>query len=282
MKNFSLKRMAQVMRITFCQNHKWFLNIGIAYLLAHFVGQALVFYTISNSPEAPDWYIAGRMHSATGAFVMISAFLILGGISFTFDVLKDKNKRISILMLPASNAEKFVARLLICTVGVWVLNAVCILLADGLRQLVYHWSDTPLGSALPALWEFIGNNGTVFFRAMSEPFVAGQSTGWCAVAFVVSSGFMIYSFFLLGSAVFRKQAFILTGLCGLGLTLVGTYVAGTVAGLFEYSFTEKEVFAFLVNIVPVGAVVQLLAGVGFTWLSYRLFERMTVVRRKLL
>ena len=91
MKNFSLKRMAQVMRITFCQNHKWFLNIGIAYLLAHFVGQALVFYTISNSPEAPDWYIAGRMHSATGAFVMISAFLILGGISFTFDVLKDKN-----------------------------------------------------------------------------------------------------------------------------------------------------------------------------------------------
>ena len=106
MKNFSLKRMAQVMRITFCQNHKWFLNIGIAYLLAHFVGQALVFYTISNSPEAPDWYIAGRMHNATGAFVMISALLILGGISFTFDVLKDKNKRIAILMLPASNAEK--------------------------------------------------------------------------------------------------------------------------------------------------------------------------------
>ena len=281
MKNFSLKRMAQVMRITFCQNHKWFLNIGIAYLLAHFVGQALVFYTISNSPEAPDWYIAGRMHSATGAFVMISAFLILGGISFTFDVLKDKNKRIAILMLPASNAEKFVARLLICTVGVWVLNAVCILLADGLRQLVYHWSDTPLGSALPALWEFIGNNGTVFSSAMSEPFVAGQSTGWCAVAFVVSSGFMIYSFFLLGSAVFRKQAFILTGLCGLGLTLAGTYLAGTVAGLFEYSFTEKEVFAFLVNIVPVGAVVQLLVGAGFVWLSYRLFERMTVVRRKL-
>ena len=281
MKNFSLKRMAQVMRITFCQNHNRFLNIGIAYLLAHFVGQAMIFYTVCNSPEATDWYIAGRMHSATGAFVMISAFLILGGISFTFDVLKDKNKRIAILMLPASNAEKFVARLLICTVGVWVLNAVCILLADGLRQLVYHWSDTPLGSALPALWEFIGNNGTVFFRAMSEPFVAGQSTGWCAVAFVVSSGFMTYSFFLLGSAVFRKQAFILTGLCGLGLTLAGTYLAGTVAGLFEYSFTEKEVFAFLVNIVPVGAVVQLLVGAGFVWLSYRLFERMTVVRRNL-
>ena len=93
---------------------------------------------------------------------------------------------------------------------------------------------------------------------------------------------MTYSFFLLGSAVFRKQAFILTGLCGLGLTLAGTYLAGTVAGLFEYSFTEKEVFAFLVNIVPVGAVVQLLVGAGFVWLSYRLFERMTVVRRKLL
>ena len=50
----------------------------------------------------------------------------------------------------------------------------------------------------------------------------------------------------------------------------------------KYSFTEKEVFAFLVNIVPVGAVVQLLVGAGFVWLSYRLFERMTVVRRKLL
>lgn len=58
-------------------------------------------------------------------------------------------------------------------------------------------------------------------------------------------------------------------------------MAGTVAGLFEYSFTEKEVFAFLVNIVPAGAVVQLLVGAGFVWLSYRLFERMTVVRRKL-
>ena len=282
MKNFSLQRMAQVMRITFCQNHKWFLNFSIAFLLAHFFGQAMIFYTVCNSPEASDGFIAGRMQSATGAFVMISALLILGGISFTFDVLKDKNKRIAILMLPASHAEKLVARLLVCAVGVWVLKAVCILLADGLRQLVYHWTVNPLGSALPALWEFIGWIGKVFSRELGEPFVAGQSEGWCFVAFVVASGFMTYSFFLLGSAVFRKQAFILTGLCGLGLTLAGAYVAGTVAGLFEYSFTPKEVDAFLVNIVPVGTVVQLLLGAGFVWLSYRLFERMTVVRRKLL
>ena len=281
MKNFSLKRMAQVMRITSCQNYKWLLNLSVAFLLAHFVGQALIFYTVCRSPVVEEWYIDSRMHSATGAFVMISIFLILGGISFTFEVLKEKNKRIAILMLPASNAEKFVARLLLCTVGVWLLNAVCVLLGDGLRQLIFLWSENPLGSALPSLWEFLVCRGTAFVQVMDDPFTAGHNPGWWEAAFALAASFMTYSFFLLGSAVFRKQAFILTGLCGLGLTLVGTYLAGTVAGLFEYSFTEKEVFAFLVNIVPVGAVVQLLAGAGFVWLSYRLFERMTVVRRKL-
>lgn len=281
MKNFSLKRMAQVMRITFCQNHKWFLNFSIAFLLAHFFGQAMIFYTVCNSPGADDWYIESRMHSATGAFVMISVCLILGGIAFTFEVLKDKNKRIAILMLPASNAEKFVARLLLCTVGVWLLNVVCVLLGDGLRQFVFLWSDNPLGSALPYLWEFIADQGTAFVQVMDDSFRPGQNPGWWQAAFVVASCFMTYSFFLLGSAVFRKQAFILTGLCGLALTLVGAYMAGTVAGLFECSFTPEEVEVFLVNSVPVMTIAQLLLGIGFTWLSYRLFTHMTVVRRKL-
>ena len=281
MKSFSMKRMAQVMRITFCQNHKWFLNFGIAFLLAHFFGQAMIFYRVCNSPAASDWFVESRMHSATGAFVMISVFLILGGIAFTFDVLKEKNKRIAILMLPASNMEKFVARLLLCTVGVWLLNVVCILLGDGLRQFVYLWSDNPLDSALPYLWEFLSDQGTVFVQAMGDSFRPGQDPGWWKVAFVLASGFMTYSFFLLGSAVFRKQAFVLTGLCGLALTLVGAYVAGTVAGLFEHSYTPEQVDEFLVNIVPVMTISEFLLGIGFTWLSYRLFTHMTVVRRKL-
>lgn len=281
MKSFSLKRMAQVMRITFCQNHKWFLNFGIAFLLAHFFGQAMIFYSVCNLPAADDWFVESRMHSATGAFVMISVFLILGGIAFTFDVLKEKNKRIAILMLPASNMEKFVARLLLCTVGVWLLNVVCILLGDGLRQFIFLWSDNPLDSALPYLWEFLSDQGTVFVRVMGDSFRPGQDPGWWEAAFVLASGFMTYSFFLLGSAVFRKQAFVLTGLCGLALTLVGAYVAGTVAGLFEYSYTPEEVNEFLVNVVPVMTIAEFLLGVGFVWLSYRLFTHMTVVRRKL-
>ena len=281
MKNFSLKRMAQVMRITSCQNYKWLLNLSVAYLLAHFVGQALIFYTVCRSPVVEEWYIDSRMHSATGAFVMISVFLILGGISFTFEVLKEKNRRIAILMLPASNAEKFVARLLLCTVGVWLLNAVCVLLGDGLRQLIFLWSENPLGSALPYLWEFIADQGTAVVQVLDDSFRPGQDPGWWMAAFALASAFMTYSFFLLGSAVFRKQAFILTGLCGLALTLVGAYVAGTVAGLFEYSYTPEQVNEFLVNIVPVMTIAQLLLGIGFTWLSYRLFTHMTVVRRKL-
>ena len=59
------------------------------------------------------------------------------------------------------------------------------------------------------------------------------------------------------------------------------YVAGTVAGLFEYSYTPEEVNEFLVNVVPVITIAEFLLGVGFVWLSYRLFARMTVVRRKL-
>lgn len=281
MKNFSLKRMAQVMRITFCQNHKWFLSFGIAFLLAHFFGQAMTFYSVCNIPAADDWFVESRMHSATGAFVMISIFLILGGISFTFEVLKEKNKRIAILMLPASNAEKFVARLLLCTVGVWLLNALCVLLGDGLRQLIFLWSENPLGSALPSLWEFLVCRGTAFVQVMDDPFTAGRNPGWWEAAFALASTFMTYSFFLLGSAVFRKQAFILTGLCGVAITLAGAYVAGTVAGLFEYSYTQEELIAFLVYCVPVFTIIQLLLGIGFVWLSYRLFARMTVVRRKL-
>ena len=281
MKNFSLKRMAQVMRITFCQNHKWSLNCGIAFLLAHFFGQAMIFYSVCNIPAADDWFVESRMHSATGAFVMISVFLILGGISFTFEVLKENNRRIAILMLPASNAEKFVARLLLCTVGVWLLNAVCVLLGDGLRQLIFLWSENPLGSALPSLWEFLVDRGTAFVQVMDDPFTAGHNPGWWSAAFALAASFMTYSFFLLGSAVFRKQAFILTGLCGVAITLAGAYVAGTVAGLFEYSYTPEEVNEFLVNVVPVITIAEFLLGVGFVWLSYRLFARMTVVRRKL-
>lgn len=281
MKNFSLKRMAQVMRITSCQNYKWLLNLSVAYLLAHFVGQALIFYTVCRSPVVEEWYIDSRMHSATGAFVMISVFLILGGISFTFEVLKEKNRRIAILMLPASNAEKFVARLLLCTVGVWLLNAVCVLLGDGLRQLIFLWSENPLGSALPSLWEFLVDRGTAFVQVMDDPFTAGHNPGWWSAAFALAASFMTYSFFLLGSAVFRKQAFILTGLCGVAITMAVAYVAGMVAGLFEYSYTPEEVNEFLVNVVPVMTIAEFLLGVGFVWLSYRLFTHMTVVRRKL-
>ncbi|MFW6291602.1 MAG: hypothetical protein ACOC7V_04670 [Spirochaetota bacterium] len=122
----------------------------------------------------------------TSLFVNI---LVIGGFvvsSTAFSELNDPKTRIHYLMLPGSSLEKYVAKLLLTSIG-WTVSVV-----------VLYIFATAVGTLL----------GGLFFATTPGVFLPTSRTIWVSMA-----GYLVsQSIFLFGSIYFRKVAFLKTAL----------------------------------------------------------------------
>ncbi|MBS7410672.1 MAG: hypothetical protein KIG59_06925 [Muribaculaceae bacterium] len=262
---FSLTRLGLLLKREYSVNWKQHV-----YRLLAIYGTFLVtlFMTmLTNDPYTPS---ALTIHHFTEIVAFICGVVSMVYLSQMMKPMETKTSRINYLMLPATNAEKFVSRLLMATVGFWITAIVALAFATASRYIfmpfmyvnpdLYH----PIfGNVMAELFDFSCQIHDIKGIIMSD-FEVGM--------FVVMLVIWGYTIYMLGGNIWYKNAFIKTVAAMTVITILGNIVLISLISAFGIT---KENFTILLNTAT--GVFTVLAIVNI-WLSYRLFRRAQVIR----
>ncbi len=273
MNNFDIRRFGTLLRNDFVSNARSYLALSAGIFLAHFFAQLGIFYfSLKGWTDLPALKGEVVMSDAYGCLWMVTIVAMSIGISLTFANLKTKPKRIAYLMLPASNVEKFLSRVLIFTVGVGVLNVAMFFLADVARTIALFGMPIHMGLAS---WEMV----RMLWEDTHEYFNAFHLNWECTwtMLFTIFSALNAYLLLLLGSAIFRKQAFFKT----VSIMVGGGLLLSMTVASFLINFNMDGRNVEISGITIMNTTLHMICCVAWPWLSYWLFKHITVIRRRL-
>lgn len=273
-------RLAMVLRWDALSNWKKYVRntLGLAFVFS-FICIWFQFNWRSNSYvtyyDVKDLYLS----DLSGSFMFISFIIFIFCGSRIFINMKTKASRSLFLMLPATNMEKFISRLLYTVLGTFLMIVASWMIAD-IIQLVFSLFLTPgmQGSLVGKAFEelFLNNNlDSSHFIVRNGTSVLGQTFPVGMVLFSLT--LFTHSFFTLGGTVFRKSATLLT-ICSsfilmFATAMISSFVDEDVLVHFVHSM-EPDTFGWLmVNVF-------LLLSVFNYWVSYKLFTHMQVINNK--
>lgn len=224
--------------------------------------------------------------SITTSFVAIVGLMSFLYASTLTENMQTKENRISFLMLPATMIEKFVARVLVVTVGTALGMMAAFLLAELTRLLMMPLfktlPDEYYSMILPNLWH-------VLTDALHTQGSFREGTFSYILLWKLQGGAWLlwqHSLFILGGTYWQKRAFLRT---------MSTIVIATVAGIVVMVHVGD--WLGYARLCQFGNWLEsvfhspdcLLSFIGFClscltilnwWLSYRLFARTQVIKRK--
>jgi len=268
MKNntFNSRRFWQVLKWTVISEKKSILTAFVALTVAFLAIQLFSCFTIFDLSH-------GLGSEATYAGMGVCTALIgFMGAYYDSGVLgnaRTSRQRATALMLPASNLEKFTARIVYCCLIMLALLYVAVLAATGVRmllELIAGHQDIVSGLSMLTGLEMDGSEMEISF------FTYLAFTCWFS------------SLFILGGVFFSKRPFVWTNVT----LFVGTLLLFT---LFFYIATwigEDNLKRFFMNFKGMSIeTFELIADLVLTaftvlniWISYRLFCRLQIVQHK--
>ena len=271
MKNFNMNRFWQVLKWTVISEKKSIFTTAVAFTVAFLAIQLFSCFTIFDLSR-------GLGTGATNAGIMtcdaILSFMWLYYCSGVLGNARTRQQRTTALMLPASNSEKFFARIIYCCILMPVLLYVAIVAATGLRMLL----------ELIAGHENIVS-GLSFLGLNLHINVNGANLNLFNDFFMIVNNCWIFSLFVLGGVFFHQRPFIWTTVT---LVVVGI-VLGTLLFYIGVMIGEDNIKSFLtpwfktMSLETFEFIVSLIL-TAFTvfnvWLSYRLFCRLQLVQHK--
>lgn len=273
-------RLAMVLRWDALSNWKKYVRntLGLAFVFS-FICICFQFNWRSNGyvtyHDVKDLYLG----NVSGLFMFISFIIFFFCGSRIFINMKTKASRSLFLMLPATNMEKFISRLLYTVLGTSLMIVASWIIAD-IIQFVFSLFLTPgmqgslVGTAFEELFlkdnfdssHFIVRNGT---SVLGQTFPVGM--------FLLSLTIFTHSFFTLGGTVFRKSATL--------LTICSSFILMFLTALIS-SFVDADVLRHLVQSMQPNTFgwlmvnVFLLLSVFNYWASYKLFTHMQIINNK--
>lgn len=269
MKNFDIHRFGYLLKLDISRNKRSYIQSFLGMFLGFlFVG------IISIYPFMKYGYKNSLLDDVIGFYalsVLCEFFLSLLFMSQSFVFLKDKDRRISYLLLPATHLEKFLARLCIVPFGLLLLSVGSFSIAYFVVSAVYSIiQGIPFGEVYVLLWQQIGlsieswihlvfNNGTFSWSGLLDMLSS------------LSLFLFLLSLYLFASLAFRIQPFILMSLC--------CFVVFGALGMFTIS--QDSWVTELIHIFKNDALMICLlfgSATGMTLFSYRLFKRKGVNR----
>ncbi len=264
---FSLTRLGLLLKREYSVNWKQH-----AYRLLAIYGTFLVVLFFQLLTTEPDEAVSRTIHSFSTVVGFICGVVSMVYLSQMMKPMETKTSRINYLMLPATNAEKFVSRLLMATIGFWITAIVALAFATASRYIfmpfmyvnpdLYH----PIfGNVMAELFDFSCQIHDIKGIIMSN-FEVGM--------FVVMLVIWGYTIYMLGGNIWYKNAFIKTVAAMTVITILGNLVLFSLISAFGIEVTEHN-FATIVN-TATGVLTAL--SVFNVWLSYRLFRRAQVIR----
>ena len=201
------------------------------------------------------------------AFEPITMCFSIGYFFFVSNIMSDlqrRQDRIGVIMLPATNLEKFVARILYVSIGYLALCIAALVVGDVLQQIV---------SMVIHQGGRVSLTG-VILRNIShmEP-----SISWL---FSLETMLVFNAFIVLGGVFFRKYAWIKSLIAG---SVIFSLLTGLLVAVAYYinSQTDYEIYmptglgADIANHVTFWAI----AGLMY-WLAYKIYARLQVINNR--
>ena len=225
--------------------------------------------------------------------------------SSRFKRLSSPNSLGRMTLLPATNFEKFLSRVSIAIVGVFIMALVALILSDVVRILFLPIFDSEhvaeycrftfpqvisnLGDPFKAVFENGSTTNAVIVN--DEVLTPVWSFGMCfmAVVCIVLSGLWSHSVFLLGGCIWRKGALLKTIASAMIISLlvlwllvniapsIDVWAENRLAPWLEQRFETEE------DLLRVGFPIVAFLNLAFVvfnwWLAYRLFSRKQMISR---
>ena len=225
--------------------------------------------------NSTDVELAGHQYQVSVCMffsvIAFIAFYVLA--SCIFNNMKTKLQRESFLMLPACNLEKFVARLLMMSIGVLVQLFAAVILADVI-QFIFSFIITP-DFHISITWAMLSH-----IIPTIQPF----DNDWLKWITLYSFILFSHSFATLGGTFYRKLPVLLTACTGILLIMILGYIINKLgeAGVFDFfshiNFSNGSTADYCITITA-SFVFLALAAFNY-WASYKLFTRMQVICNK--
>lgn len=271
--SFSFSRLLMVMKRDLVENWKNNLQILLSIYGAFLISSLMTYINISNMVES-SLYFSYRL----GFFIAISiiTFIVLFiNAGHIMDVMKSKESRISFLMLPATQAEKFTSRALQVMLGTPIIILVALFLAEITRLTLF-----PLIGAPEALQHFCLFDFKEIFIRINDWDDTGLT--WLdkdkTLAIInISCALLAYqSIFILGGTYFYKRPIIKTFsvliLVMTALSFIINYLKSLSPSLFQTFSLQGSIWVDTIKTFTV---------IIINWaLSYFLFTRSQVTERR--
>lgn len=205
-KSFKFNNIWRTFQWMLFSNRRQLITYFIGIIIATFVGGELLVLDLNHSNiAARDIYFHENYNAASLYLVYLFAYglWMLYGANQMFDFMKSKQSAITYLMHPATVAEKYVARLVYVSLLWAMIGGVGLLVGDFLRWII---NVVTLGShtqmAIVYFWEQI-------LKPLALE-LCGDSSVRVGISLVSIICVWMYTFYILGSAVFRRYRLLLT------------------------------------------------------------------------
>lgn len=261
MKNFNTQRMWQVLKYDLLINRRQNLATFAKSVLVLFIMFFIMF--IAHTWHYPDGRVGEIGEGNTAMVLLTIGFATIFYGSWILRHMDTKQHRTAYLMLPASPAEKMVARLLITVVVKPLAIMVAIVAADVLRWLVHVTLQ-------------MGLNGSVTLPTLR--FVSYAP--WQATVFMVLLTLWAQSLYILGAAIFTRRQWLLTGTAILILAMMGGGIITRTLDYMSDQVLNKGVTIDEDMLFWVSACSFIAFSLLNYWLSYLIFRRMQVINNK--
>lgn len=273
MKNFNLNRIGLLLKLDLMQNRKKYLQTLGGLLLGHLFLEFITYFKASRGGLFFEGFTAdmlsGHLAGMMASYEMMFGYVImLLCFSSLFNHLPDKVNRTYMLMLPATNHEKLLCRVLICLVLLPVCFLATMALGDGLRMLFFPLLGQGFDSMLPRFYSVLTDGLEFFCRGMFT--TAAKVEFWALAGFQ----FCGLTFYALGGTIFRRRNFIYVSLLLIGFGLLMATLLGslpdTMVAWMETTWGKVA-----------GAVLFWGIAAFNLWYTWYRFKNMQVIPRKL-
>ena len=255
---FSFSRIAMVMKREIIENWKKnlyaFIGLYAAFALVVVGNMWGMSMNAENAFASPDIFFVRYCTNILGAFIFICLLGSLIYASGILDNMRNKEMRISFLMLPATMLEKYVARFLMATLGFIIAAIVGMLLAEVTRYILLPLFDLPdvfHSSALFKVFSMLTIDGEQAFRgsyAFNMEYMPwlGEACGW---SFLIWS----HSLYVLGGSFWYKRAFLKTLGTLIVISILGSIITVQIVewigeegmkASFDVTLSPKDLYRF--------------------------------------
>ena len=262
MKNFNMTRFGRVLKLDFVEGRKAMMWGALCMLLLYLFFFWFAYNIGYHSSNVTDWDLhIRRICESVGVFSMMAMYIyFLITASTLYRGEQKKQHRIALLMLPATNLEKFLSRWIYMLVFMLVGGVLTIVLADCIHIIWLQIAGHPVHSMTKALLHSLPQ------ASIYNPVVEIVEVYIVFVAF--------HSFYLLGGLFFKKFHFIATSVV---FAIVFSALVWTVNS-FGYRDTPAQSDPTMTYILWGGFFASIT--IVCTWLAYWLFCRWQVVTHK--